>query len=555
RKSTEDKDRQVISIESQERELLEFAKKGNLDVVGIYHEEKSAHKRGRPVFAKTIDLMDQGKANAYIVWQPNRIARNTADGGLVISYMDEGTIREVKTPFKTYTNSSDDKFFLLLEFGMAKKSSDDMIVSVKRGHRAKVLAGWRNGVAPLGYLNNLDKPKGERNIIIDPERFDLVKRIFQLFLTGEYSVRKIRQETIKWKLKTRQTKRQGGNYLQISHIYRILTQPFYYGWFNVKSDSDLHKGEHLPMITVEEFDLIQARLGRKGRQRPRSSLNFPYTGQIECGECSSMITAEEKHQLICTECKFKFSYKKRDNCPRCGQKIEEMKKPSILHYVYYHCTKRKNDKCTQHSIRIEDLEPLIDQKLSDFKLSPEFTQWALEELAEDNERTINSQNAVIDSQQKRYKDVVSELQNLTKLYTSPSNANGELLSMEEYEPQRRVLLQEKKQIEEAQQDVGKKIEEWIDWTENSFNFAVAARVWFENGSPEQKRTIFASLSGSNLILKDNKLSVSLKKPLDLYKQIAIKYPSTTQAFEPTKYRSSKRKYLPFETDIPALRMG
>lgn len=389
RKSTEDKDRQVISIESQERELLEYAKKNNLTVYGIFREEKSAHKRGRLVFAEIIRLMEQGKAHAFLVWQPNRIARNTADGGLVISHMDEGTIREVRTPFKTYANSSDDKFFLLLEFGMAKKSSDDMIASVKRGHRTKVLQGWRNGTAPLGYLNNLDRPKGERNIISDPERFDLVRRIFTLFLMGEYSVRQIRKETMKWELRTRQTKRQGGKYLQISHIYRILTEPFYYGYFWVKREEtgnrELVKGAHAPMISADEFDLIQIKLGRKGKPRPRGNHYFSYTGKIACGECESMVTAEEKHQLICTKCKHKFAYKGKDTCPQCQTGIEQIKKPTILHYIYYHCTKQKNRNCTQRSVRVENLEAMIDRRLKEFQLSPAFTQWALEELAKENE--------------------------------------------------------------------------------------------------------------------------------------------------------------------------
>jgi site-specific DNA recombinase len=555
RKSSEDKDRQVISIESQERELLEYAKKNNLEVYGVYREEKSAHKRGRPVFAGNMLTMEQGKANAFLVWQPNRIARNTADGGLVISYMDEGMIREVRTPFKTYTISADDKFFLLLEFGMAKKSSDDMITSVKRGHRTKVLQGWRNGIAPMGYLNNLDRPKGERNIIVDPERFNLVRRMFDLFLSGEYSVRQLRKETMKWGLKTRQTKRQGNKYIQVSHIYRMLTDPFYYGFFLVRNDQtdeyELHKGSHPPMITEEEYDRMQAKLGRKGRPRPRSNLSFSYTGKMECGECGSMITAEEKHQLICSDCKFKFAYKDKDACPRCSTKIEEMKKPTILHYIYYHCTKKKNSNCTQKSIRLADLEVMIDSRLKEFQLSPDFTQWALEELAKDTEHEVKSQTAVVDSQQLRYKNVVAELLNLTKLYTSAQNATGNLLSIEEYESQRNALLAEKKQLEEAQQDTGHKIEEWIDWAENSFNFAVAARTWFENGTPEQKRGIFQSLSGSNLILKDKQLSISLKKPLNLYLKIKEHLAVSAVALEPKKSPMDKRKNTTFTSDVPS----
>lgn len=556
RKSTEDKDRQVISIESQERELLDYAKKEKLNIYGVFHEEGSAHKRGRPIFGQIIKLMEDGKANAFLVWQSNRIARNTADGGLVITYMDEGIIREVRTPFKTYANGSDDKFFLLLDFGMAKKSSDDMIVSMKRGHRTKILQGWRNGIAPLGYLNTKTEPKGQNYIKKDPERFDLVRRIFDYFLKENYSVRQLHKETIKWGLKTKQTRRQGNRYLQISHIYRTLTEPFYYGSFWVKNDQtgerEIHKGSHPPIITEEEFDLIQIKLGRKGKPRPKTH-HFAYTGKMECGECSSMVTAEEKDQMICSECKLKFAYPGKSNCPKCGIRFEEMKDPKILHYVYYHCTKKKKIDCSQKMTRVENLESMIDSALKGFKLSKEFTDWALEELAKENESQTKSQTAVLTSQQDRYKETVASLQNLTKLYTSAGNVDGRLLSIEEYESQRNTLLAEKKQLEEAQQDTGRKIEEWIDLAQNSFDFATAARVWLENGTLEQKRAIFMSLSESNLILRDGKLAISLKQPLDFYAAIANQFPSTTIPIEPTDSPDNKKKYLPFAADIPSLR--
>jgi hypothetical protein len=98
-------------------------------------------------------------------------------------------------------------------------------------------------------------------------------------------------------------------------------------------------------------------------------------------------------------------------------------------------------------------------------------------------------------------------------------------------------------------------QEWIDWAENSFDFATAARVWFELGSPQQKRDIFFSLSGSNLILKDKELSISARKPLDFYSTIAIQYPSTTIRFEPKNKQATAGQTLPFAADIPSLRRG
>jgi len=93
----------------------------------------------------------------------------------------------------------------------------------------------------------------------------------------------------------------------------------------------------------------------------------------------------------------------------------------------------------------------------------------------------------------------------------------------------------------------------MDWAITSFDFATAARVRFELGPPQDKKSIFMSLSGSNLTLQDGKLSISLKKPLDFYTIMATRFPTTKIRLEPKKFATDKGEYLPFEADIPALR--
>ena len=125
RKSSDDEDRQILSIPAQKRELNEFAEKNNLEIAGIFSEERSAYKIGRPEFNKMLGQVELGIASGLIVWNVNRIARNSKDGGNVIYAIDEGKIVEIRTPSKVYRNEPDDKFYLQIEFTMAKKSSDD----------------------------------------------------------------------------------------------------------------------------------------------------------------------------------------------------------------------------------------------------------------------------------------------------------------------------------------------------------------------------------------------------------------------------------------------
>lgn len=510
RKSSEAEDKQILSIESQERELLSYAQSERSTIVKIVKEEKTAHKRGRPIFGELMKDLEKGKADGLLVWQPNRLARNAYDGGWLITAMDEGFLKEIRTPFKTYHNTPEDKFFLQLEFGMAKKDSDDKSINVKRGLTTKVLKGWRPGVAPLGYLNDKTKERGDRELIVDPERFPLVRKIFDLFLTGHYSVYQIRGiATNEWGLRTRQTKRMGGKPLSVSHVYRILTDPFYYGYFYW--NEELVKGSHPQMIKVEEYDRIQALLGRKGRPRPKSHI-FAFTGLIHCGECGSMITAEEKRQVICTQCKFKFSYLNRDDCPKCETEIEVMKQPTFLRYVYYRCTKKRNRSCSQRYITAEELEKQIDKTLASLQVSLEFKDWFLGVLREYYRNDKATQESITDSLTKAYKDIEMRLANLLTLKLSPLNANGSLLTDEEYAQQKSSLIQEKHRLEEKLRDKGQSFEEWLRLCEQVFDFAVHARCWFAEGDLETKRLILSSL-GSNLTLLNQKVLINIGNPL------------------------------------------
>src|SRR3990167_5469871 len=99
RKSTEDEDRQVLSIEAQLFELKEFAAKEKLEIVGpTFVEAKTAKEPGRMKFAEMLSFLEQGKAEGILSWNPDRLARNSIDGGQIIYLLDTGKIKDLKFP-------------------------------------------------------------------------------------------------------------------------------------------------------------------------------------------------------------------------------------------------------------------------------------------------------------------------------------------------------------------------------------------------------------------------------------------------------------------------
>lgn len=98
RKSSEEEERQALSIESQLIELREFAQKEGLMVVKEFTESRSAKTLGRPVFNEMLDAFEKGEADGIISWAPNRISRNSVDGGRVIYLIDQNIIQDLKFP-------------------------------------------------------------------------------------------------------------------------------------------------------------------------------------------------------------------------------------------------------------------------------------------------------------------------------------------------------------------------------------------------------------------------------------------------------------------------
>lgn len=492
RKSSESEDRQTLSLDDQKRELDELISKERLKVVESFAgkgkgESQSAHRRGRPIFNYVMQQIEKGKANGLIVWHPNRIARNAFDGGLVITLMDEGKLLEIRTPTKTYLNNPDDKFWLALEFNMAKKSSDDNGVAVTRGIKTKLLAGWYPSRAPLGYLNTKNyEEKGKNFILKDTERFDSVRRMWDLMLTGNYTPPQIvRIANEEWSFKTRATKRHTGlKPLSRSNIYKIFTSPFYYGWFEYGKGSvkQLYKGSHEPMITEKEYDIVQKLLGRHGRPRPQKH-RFAFTGLMRCGNCGAMITAEEK--------------------------IKRQKNGNIHRYIYYRCTKQKDEKCQQRAVELSELSKQIDAEINKLTISEKFKDWAIRYLHEIRQTEAQTHEATLKSSERDHLRLIQQLDNLLLKYSSPENSEGQLITDQEYQDVRSRLLKQKVALESRITTQNREIEEWLELGERTFNFARYARVWFARGDMETKRAIFACL-GSHLVLKDQNIAIKLR---------------------------------------------
>ena len=141
RKSTDEPDRQILSIEAQITELKEFAERENLNVVENFIESQTAKIPGRPIFNEMIKRIESGEANGILAWHPDRLARNSIDGGLIIYLIDTEKITALKFPTFWFDATPQGKFMLNIAFGQSKYYIDNLSENIKRGHRQKLQNG------------------------------------------------------------------------------------------------------------------------------------------------------------------------------------------------------------------------------------------------------------------------------------------------------------------------------------------------------------------------------------------------------------------------------
>ncbi|MFH1252742.1 MAG: recombinase family protein [Candidatus Uhrbacteria bacterium] len=331
RKSSEDDERQALSIDSQIHEMQELAKREGMDIAEIRRESHSAKTScERPEFNRLMADIDKGMFNAVMTWAPDRLSRNAGDLGMLVDLMDKGRLHEIRTPSQKFTNSPNEKFLLMILGSQAKLENDNRGINVRRGLKNKVEMGWRPGLPPLGYLNERSINRGQNKIFIDEERSTIIKKIFEMVGFQHTTGRVVYNYLKEINFKTRTNKS-----VTLSSVYLLLKNPFYYGMFEypVKSKK-WYKGAHEPLITKELFDRVQDQLTTPDRPT-YGQKEFQFTKMFTCGGCGSGITAEEK--------------------------IKRNKGNGNIHrYVYYRCSKSKGEVCNEQPVCEKDV---LDQLL------------------------------------------------------------------------------------------------------------------------------------------------------------------------------------------------
>ena len=466
RKSTDVEDKQVLSIDAQINELREFAARDGIKIIEELIEKQSAKSPGRPVFNAMLERIEAGEADGILAWHPDRLARNSVDGGRIIYMLDTGKIKTLKFPRSWFENTPQGKLMLHNDFGFSKYYVDSLSENTKRGLREKVRRGEYPGPAPIGYLNDYRTKK----IIVDRERAPYIKQAFEMYAKGNVTFDHVREFLGQHGIRTKKN----GKLLVRYHISQIFLNPIYYGHFRYAGE--VYEGKHEPIISKDLFDAVHSVMNSRWRWAPKdlSKQRTPkvFTRLLRCGGCGGGITAEIQKG-----------------------------------HIYYRCTRKNRvQRCTQPFIREEDLNTQITALLKPYSLRSDWADEMLKRVKEEKKEAAQSAARVVAGKRDEIDKINLRLQRLLDSFLDA------VIERDDYTAEKTKLMSQKKSLEAqiaalsaGRADWLEPLTEWILSAKNAGEIAVS-------GSLQEKRVLAQKVFGSNLILDGKKARGSCVKP-------------------------------------------
>ena len=465
RKSTDEKDKQVLSIEAQIAELKEFARRENLELVDFITEAKTAKSPGREQFKLILERIEKGEAQGIVSWHPDRLARNSIDGGKIIYLLDTGKLLDLKFPSFWFENTPQGKFMLSIAFGQSKYYVDNLSENVKRGNRQKLRRGELPGKAPYGYINN----RQTRSIDIDPETSRTIRRAFEFFAEGGHSFTEVSLFMAKFALT-----RANGRPLHLNQIRRTFTNKFYVGI--IKYAGEYYVGTHKTFISKELFARVAREISRIEKPRQKGH-NFALTGIARCGECQAAITAE--------------------------QHIKKYQNGTSQTFIYYRCTKKPNP-CTQKYVPEENFAEQLKKIVWDCALHKDyeeiFEKWAEVEL--EKERT-NSEE-ILNLAEEKLAQSDEKLNKLLDAYLEG------VIDSDIYKTKKNELFEEKLKIQEEISKIKRMGSSWLEPMREIMQSSIACFKTARAKNNYDELKFISKTVGSNYSLLDRRLSVEYK---------------------------------------------
>jgi DNA invertase Pin-like site-specific DNA recombinase len=286
RVSTKEQAEKGLSIPAQLKAIREYANSHGFRILEEYADlGESAKTSQRPEFRKLIKRCQKDKSiDAVIVHKIDRFSRSTIDFYAYKAILKKEGISLISVT-ENVKETPMGQFLEGICVAMAQFYSSNLAEEVLKGMKEKFRRGEWPVKAPIGYKNVRDD-KGHSEVVEDKNTSYLIKQMFKLYATGEYSLGSLSEEMAKRGLKTK-----NGKLLSCEAIKRILQNKFYIGKMRMWNKEV--EGKHKPIIDKSLFNRVQNILAeRKVTQDKWYKRDFLLRGLLYCQNCKRRLTAE-----------------------------------------------------------------------------------------------------------------------------------------------------------------------------------------------------------------------------------------------------------------------
>ena len=464
RKSTDTEDKQVLSIEAQLAELRKFAKDNDLVVIDELIEKRTAKIPGRPVFNSMIKRIENGKANGILAWHPDRLARNSIDGGQIIYLLDQTILNYLRFPVFQFENTSQGKFMLSIMFGQSKYYVDNLSENTKRGLRTKVRNGDFPSQAPFGYLND----SRSKTIVLDKRYAPLVKEIFEKYARGDQTMSQLADF-----LRGNGAITKTGKVFKDDKVKSILQNPFYYGHFIYKGE--LYEGRHQPIISKALFDKVQSVITERGHKKQAKRPAVPFLGLMKCASCGMSITSETKTRT--------------------------QKNGNFHRWTYYRCSRKKQAvKCINPPIREKDLLPQLSALLGKYAMSEKIFAFMNEQIEQDEQAEIAGNVFLLDDLRMQIAKLTNKQQILLDSYLDQD------IDRQTFLTKKSEILSQKKSLEESLVNLQVNQNAWIEPMKKWLETAKSICYLLKSDDFDGQKAVLTEIFGSNLFLHNKTIT-------------------------------------------------
>ena len=464
RKSTEDDDKQVMSIEAQLFELREFAHKENLQILEEFTESKSAKKPGREKFSEMMARIESMDGAGILAWHPDRLARNSIDGGRVIYAVDTTKIVSLRFPTFWFEPTPQGLFMLQVAFGQSKYYSDNLKQNVERGFRQKLRRGEWLTRAPFGYVNNLVT----HNIEPDQVKSKIIVRAFEEYVKGSHTLVSLSQF-----LADHGVIQKSGTPLVKASVQRMLSNRSYLGL--VKHHREFFPGSFAPILSPTLFEAVQKVLERRAHPRhSKISHNFPFTGLFRCAECDSMISAQWA-------------------TGKCGGR-----------YRYYRCSKKRGV-CLQKYLREDLLVSQVREQLQSVSLPEAWADYMLKKVKGFEHDESHASESRLGQMKEDLKGIEAKLDALVDLYLNKD------IEREIYLVKKDTLMRQKLSLHAKSSSVQAERKNWVEPLRKWILDSKHAGFLASRENLHEMRDFLRSF-GTNPAMNDKTISISFCPP-------------------------------------------